>query len=398
MPPASGPKAPARLPARHGRERPLLLHLTTTDMSLELLLGPQLEAFQAAGYDVHAASAPGPFVDAVTNRGVTFHGLEHSTRSMNLASDLRAAREVYALFRSLEPDIVHTHNPKPGIYGRIAARLARVPVVINTVHGLYAQPTDSLQRRAVVYGLERIAALFSHAELVQNVEDVDTLKKLRVPAGKLTVLGNGIDLERFAPPTPAERALQRRKLGITDDQIAIGAVGRLVEEKGYLELFEAMKTVRAANPNAVLIVVGPHQPEKADGVTAGIVAQAEAAGVVFLGHRDDVHDLYAAFDVYVLASHREGFPRSAMEAAASGLPLVLTDIRGCRQVVDHEVNGLLVPKQRPSALAAAISQLVNDRDKRSSYGRASTQKARDEFDQQRVIDITLATYERAITD
>ena len=124
-------------PADPQRERPLVLHLTTADISLELLIGPQLSAFIEAGYDVHATSAPGPYVDAVRARGVTFHPLEHSTRSMSLLADLRAAVDFFRLCRELRPDIVHTHNPKPGLLGRLAGRAARVPVVVNTVHGLY---------------------------------------------------------------------------------------------------------------------------------------------------------------------------------------------------------------------------------------------------------------------
>ncbi len=383
-------------PARAGSVRPRLIHLTTTDISLELLLGPQLEAFVAAGYDVHAASAPGPFVKAVEARGVTFHPLAHSTRSMSLLSDLRAAREVYRLFRHLKPDIVHTHNPKPGVYGRIAARLARVPAVVNTVHGLYAQPTDRFVKRVVVYSLERLAAVFSDAELVQNPEDVETLRKLRIRADKLQVLGNGVDLARFNPAGDEHRDATRRELGFEDGAVVIGAVGRLVEEKGYIELFEAFRSVRAVVPNAQLIVIGPHEPGKADALGTDVVAAAEASGVIFLGHRNDVETLYAAMDLYVLASHREGFSRSAMEAAACGLPVVLTNIRGCRQVVEAGISGLLVPVSDSQALGQALIDMCSNADRRLRMRKAGLAKAKREFDQQDVIDIALGTYSRLL--
>jgi glycosyltransferase involved in cell wall biosynthesis len=144
------------------------------------------------------------------------------------------------------------------------------------------------------------------------------------------------------------------------------------------------------------VVVGPDDPDKADALDRGAVAQARAAGVLFLGMRRDVEDLYAAMDLYVLASHREGFPRSAMEAAAMGLPIVATDIRGCRQVVDHETTGLLVPVEDAVALAAAIGELASDADRRRRMGDAARAKARREFDQQHVIDITLGVYERLL--
>src|SRR5580692_1749654 len=119
-----------------------LVHVTTVDMSLVLLLGPQLRAFAEAGMEVIGVSAPGPFVPRLESWGIRHVPLRHATRSAALGKDLLALVELWRLFRRLQPDIVHTHNPKPGVYGRLAARVAGVPVVVNTVHGLYATPTD----------------------------------------------------------------------------------------------------------------------------------------------------------------------------------------------------------------------------------------------------------------
>lgn len=376
-----------------------LVHLTTADISLELLLGPQLQAFAAAGYEVIGMSAPGPFVEQVEARGIRHVPLVNATRSMAPHKDVLAVEELRRLFRDLRPDIVHTHNPKPGLYGRIAARAALVPVVVNTVHGLYALPEDRLAKRAVVYGLERLASTCSDAELVQNPEDVTTLRRtLHEPASKITLLGNGVDLNRFRPdPTGERRRLLRDELGVGDTTVVVGAVGRLVAEKGYQELFAAWERLALEPDDAVLVVVGPDDPDKADALPRSVVDTAKRAGVRFLGMRDDVDDLYHGLDVYVLASHREGFPRSAMEAAAVGLPIVATDIRGCRQVVTDGVNGRLVPARDEVALAAALGELVGDAGRRSTMGAASLERARREFDQQRCIDITLATYERLLT-
>jgi glycosyltransferase involved in cell wall biosynthesis len=298
----------------------------------------------------------------------------------------------------LRPDIVHTHNPKPGVYGRLAAKAAGVPVVVNTVHGLYAQPGDPWSRRAVVFGLERVAAACSDAELVQNPEDLETLAGLGVPRSKLRLLGNGVDLERFDPGVvdPVERHATRSELGAGPGDVVVGAVGRLVWEKGYRELFEAARTVRGRHPQTTFVVVGPTDPDKADAVGAGEIAAAEAEGIRFLGLRHDLPRLYAAMDVYVLASHREGFPRSAMEAAAMGVPVVATDIRGCREVVTDGLNGRLTPARDGAALASAIGTLVTDGELRKAMGEASRKKAVSEFDQRRVIDITLETYARLL--
>jgi ribosomal protein S18 acetylase RimI-like enzyme len=145
------------------------------------------------------------------------------------------------------------------------------------------------------------------------------------------------------------------------------------------------------------VVVGPEEPDKSDGLTADDRAAAEAKGRLrFLGSRSDVEELYTAFDLYVLASWREGYPRSAMEAAAMGLPIVATDIRGCRQVVADGETGVLVPPRDPVALTAAIRGLVDDPARRRAMGRAARARAVRHFDQQRQIDLSLEVYERLL--
>jgi glycosyltransferase involved in cell wall biosynthesis len=374
-----------------------VVHLTTTDMSLALLLGPQLRAFAEAGMEVVGASAPGPWTRDLASYGVRHEPVVHATRSMSLGKDVQALGELVRLFRRLQPDIVHTHNPKPGVYGRWAARLAGVPVVVNTVHGLYATPEDSALRRTAVYALERAAATCSQVELVQNAEDLATLERLRVPDRKLILLGNGVDLRRFRPrPVDAMRRA-RIALGLTDEQVVAGIVSRLVWQKGFGEVFAAARRLRSTVPNAVIVVVGPTDPTKSDGLKPADLAAAEAIGNVrFLGERRDVEDLYPAFDMFLLPSYREGFPRSAMEASACGVPVIASDIRGCRQVVVHATTGLLVRVRDADALAAAIADLAADGERRRAMGLAARIRAESEFDDQRVIERTLEVYRRLL--
>jgi glycosyltransferase involved in cell wall biosynthesis len=375
------------------------VHVTTTDISLSLLLGPQLRAFAAAGYDVIGASAPGPHVADLTSWGIRHEPLANATRSMAPLRDAAALFELRSLFRRLAPDIVHTHNPKPGLYGRFAARLARVPAVVNTVHGLYALPEDPWAKRAVVYSLERAAAACSDAELLQNVEDIDVLRRLRVPERKIHLLGNGVDLARFDPDRvdPARVTELRASFGAGPDDIVCGVVGRLVWEKGYREVFAAATRLRQTCPRVKVVIIGPTDLAKDDAITETDIARAERdGGITFLGLRDDVEELYPAMDLYLLASYREGFPRSAMEAAAMARPLVVTNIRGCRQVVDDGVNGTIVPVHDPIAIADAVAAIATDDTRRAAMGRAGRAKAIREFDDRKVIDITLGVYARLL--
>jgi glycosyltransferase involved in cell wall biosynthesis len=373
---------------------PVLVHVTTTDVSLTRLLGPQLRAFKAAGYDVFGISAPGPHVHELEQWGITHLALRHATRSVDPLRDVRALGELISLFRRVRPDIVHTHNPKPGLYGRVAARIAGVPAIVNTVHGLYAVPEDPWLKRATVYSLERVADACAHLELVQNPEDVETLARLGVPRHKLRCLGNGIDLDRFDPGRvdPKRRERIRFEFGVGPDDVLCGAVGRLVWEKGYRELFEAAAQVREHAPNLRLVVVGSSDAAKADAVREDDLHMARAAGVIFTGDRTDMDDLYSAMDMFVHASHREGFPRAAMEAAAMGLPVVATNIRGCRQVVTDEETGLLVPVRDAPALARAVLRLAREPQTRARMSRAAREKASAEFDDRRVIKTTLESY------
>lgn len=368
-------------------------HLTTVDLSLRYLVLPQLEAVIERGGEAIGISAAGPHVAHIEGRGVRHIPLPTSTRGMHVWSDLRAAWDLAMILRRERPDILHTHNPKPGLYGRVVGRLTRVPVVVNTVHGLYATPDDRFLRRAVVYGLEAIASRFSDVELVQNQEDLDLMTRLRIsPRNRTSLLGNGVNLNRFRPATTDERLRIRRLLELGDDQVVVGFVGRLVAEKGLLELFEAFRTL---DERYVLVVIGPDDPEKADALPVEAVEMAKGDNVRFLGMRSDVEQLYAAMDIFALPSHREGFPRTAMEAAASGLPIVATDIRGCREVVRHGENGLLVPLRDPEKLAAALLQLGEDPELRLKMGEASHSIALEAFDENRVVEIVLDSYQRA---
>jgi glycosyltransferase involved in cell wall biosynthesis len=340
-------------------------------------------------------SAPGPHVAELESRGIAHVAVPAFTRSTNPILDVRALGQLVGILRRLRPDILHTHNPKPGVLGRIAGRVARVPLVVNTQHGLYAQPDDGRARRVAVYAAERVAAAFGDVELVQNVEDVRTLTELlRVPQRKVRLLGNGIDLRRFDPasvPAGSRRRL-RAEWGVDERQVVVGVVGRLVTEKGIAELLEAAHTLHRDGLGVRLVVVGPSDPSKADAVPQELLERARADGVVLAGGRTDMPECYAAFDLFATASWREGFPRSVMEAAAMGLATVATDVRGNRQAVHDGVTGVLVPVRRPPALAAAIRRLATAPAERAAMAAAARELARREFDQERVVERTLDAY------
>jgi glycosyltransferase involved in cell wall biosynthesis len=365
-----------------------IAHLTTIDMSLRYLLLPQLEAAREMGESI-GISAAGDSVPDLEARGIRHIALTSSTRGMNLWADIKAVGQLWKVLRRERPDVLHTHNPKPGVYGRIVGRLAGVPIVVNTIHGLYATPESSLVKRVIVYTLEWIASRFSDAELIQSPEDFELLWERRImPRSKLRLLGNGVDLERFQP-NPELRALVREELGLGDGQVAVGLIARLVEEKGVPELIAAAGKL---DDRYVVFIVGPKDHEKSDAVSDELLARAEADGVRFLGMRKDVERIYQGLDIFVLPSHREGFPRAAMEAAASGLPVIATDIRGCRQVVENGVNGFLFPVRDVDALTVAITRVGDDAELASAMSLASVARARAQFDERDIVVHVMGSY------
>lgn len=366
-----------------------IAHLTTVDLSLRYLLLAQIEASLEQGDEVIGISARGPDVSFLEARGLRFVELNGSTREMDLLSDMRGAWALWRILRLERPDVLHTHNPKPGIYGRIVGRLAGVPRVVHTTHGLYAAPDDPCLKKAIVYAVESIASRFSHVELVQNPEDLELMSRWRIaPRRKLRLLGNGVDLNRFKPADSSSRREVRASLRIDDADVVVGLVARMVVEKGVIELIDAMSSL--GRPFRLLLV-GPHDPREAGALPQGLLDQAVAAGAICTGHRHDTDRLYASMDVFCLPSHREGFPRAAMEAAASGLPVVATNIRGCRQVVEPGVSGTLVPPRSPGALAEAIEPYA-DPELRSRHGEAGASRARAGFDERTVTQIVQSAY------
>ncbi|TBT83141.1 glycosyltransferase family 1 protein [Propioniciclava sinopodophylli] len=350
-------------------------------MSLALLLGTELAVDIEEGHTVFGISAPGTYVERVEALGVTHVPVTSFTRSWSLASDVKAFVELFRTIKRLKLDVLHTHTPKAGVMGRIAGRLAGVPVVVNTCHGLWARPEDRLLKRAFVYGLEALAIRFSDYELFQNAEDAHTLRRF-LTKGRWEVVGNGIDLERFQFD-PEGRRRVRAELGISDDELLVGTIGRRVREKGLAEFAEAAHLLRE---QATFIWVGPQ--DETDATT--VVPHHEA--IRFVGERTDMPATYSALDIFVLASYREGFSRASMEAASCGLPLVLSDIRGCREIGTHDKHLLLVPAKNERALTTAVQRLLGDAPLRTRLGRAAGLRAADAFDQRAVARRSLAAY------
>jgi glycosyltransferase involved in cell wall biosynthesis len=376
--------------------RPKVAVIGTIDVSMKYLLLNQMLYLVGQGYDVTAFSSPGPLIADVEAAGIP-HVPIPLTRKFSPLADLAALWRLSRTLRRGRFTVVHTHTPKAALLGQYAAALARVPVRVHTIHGLYFPGHMKPSRRWLYVLLERVTMIFSHMNLSQNPEDVPVVIREKVcPPERVRLLGNGIDVGAFDPEShpPERRRATRASLGLSASDKVVGVVARFVAEKGYRELLQAAKMISGVMPEARFLFIGAVEPQKADALNPAVIDEMGLGGVVkFLGHRDDVAELYAVMDVLALPSHREGFPRAPMEAASMGVPAVATNIRGCRQTVDDKVTGLLVPPRDPEALAAALLDLLRDDEKRTAFGRAAREKALAEFDERVVFRRVVSAYE-----
>lgn len=342
----------------------------------------QMAALKADGVTVLGAGAGGDgFEPSIEALGIPFVPLPVDKRALNPLADLKLVWRLYRWYRQERPDIVHHFTIKPVIYGSIAARLAGVPRVVNTVTGLgfvFSEGAKPWLRR-LVEAQYRVALSKVHFTFFQNNEDRDLFLKQGLVAPEKTGLlpGSGVDTQHFLPPsTDAE-----------PQSVTFLMVARLLRDKGVYEFVEAARRVRAQAPNARFQLLGGRDERNPRVVPKEDLDLWQQEGVIeWLGEAKDVRGAMGAADVVVLPSfYREGTPRSLLEAAAMGRPLITTDSIGCREAVEEGVTGLLVPVKSVEALASAMLRLYDDPACRQRMGEAGRAKMLREFDERLVI-------------
>lgn len=377
-----------------------IAHITTIDLALRYLLLNQLVSLQQAGLEVVGISNPGPDVPAIEAAGIR-HIAVPMTRNFTPVADLKSLFELYKVIKREKFSLVHTHTPKPGLLGQLAAKMAGVPIIVNTIHGFYFHDHMPEFWRRFYIATEKIAATCSHSILSVNQEDVQTAIKEGIGSPSLMkYLGGGVDIKELDPQKFRDadwRQKKRGELGIAAQDQVVGFVGRLVREKGVLDLLQAAQIVLPKHPRVKFLIIGPTDPDKADTLTTNpALDYGIAASCIFTGIRTDIPELYALMDMLVLPSYREGLPRVPMEAAAMGLPCVVTDIRGCREIVEQGYNGLLTPLGDIGALATAIISLLEDRELAVRLGSNGRKLATEQFDEQLVFEKVKAEYARLL--
>jgi glycosyltransferase involved in cell wall biosynthesis len=357
-----------------------IAQVATSDIAFRYLLLDQLCLLQQCGHEVICISNPEIASDYLRNAGFTVMPVAMKREPAPVA-DLVAIGALTKLFRKLRVDVVHSHTPKAGILAPAAARLAGVPFILHTVHGLLVHDSAPPLWRGAAWIAEKWTASCSHYLLMQSREDCVAAPRLRLShRGKLRFLGNGIDIARFAQPlAPEERSRLRAQFGFRDEHVVIGMVGRLVREKGYLEFVAAAEQIAATFPQIRFLIVAPRDADQSDSLNPGIFSRLTARSIVCLDWSDHLPDMYAAIDILAFPSHREGVPRVCMEAVAAGCAVIATDIRGCREVIAHGETGLLVPSRDSEALRSAMEFMISHPELRAQMAEHGRSRATRDF-------------------
>jgi glycosyltransferase involved in cell wall biosynthesis len=372
-------------------QQPKVLYLVTEDWYFCSHRLPVARAARDAGMDVVVATRVGRDAARIEGEGFRLIPIDLRRRERRPWRELRVLREIVGLFRRERPTLAHLVAMKPILYGSIAARLTSVPAVVNAFAGLgYAYSSHSADAAVLRWFLKlsfRLVLRFPGSYIVvQNEDDADELVRLGIPEDRISIIrGSGIDLRRFAPtPEPAGEPI-------------VTMVSRLLWDKGIGELVEAARLLRQQHPGMRIRLVGSPDPENPASIGEDRLREWCREGLVeWSGPVDDVPTVWKQSHVAVLPSYREGTPKSLLEAAACGRPIVTTDVPGCRQVVREGVNGLLVPVRDSRRLAEAIARLVADKALRERMGASGRQLMEREFSQERVATETLRLYRAAL--
>jgi glycosyltransferase involved in cell wall biosynthesis len=356
---------------------------------------PLARALREKGFEVIFVCPYGEYVPKLKEEGFCWIHWAIVRRSLNPVRELIAILHLASIYQRKQPQIVHHFTIKPNFYGSIAALLARRDKVINTFTGLgflFSEHPLAIGLRSSVLPLAKLAFRASKGwSVFENRQDLETCLRLRlVLPERVVVIDGNVDTQRFRPN---HDSLPDNK----DRPTVVLMAARLLWDKGVREFVEAARVLKARGLQVEFWLAGKPDNGNPMCVPEEFLKKWQEEGLInWLGHRNDMPNLLQQVDIAVLPSYHEGVPRFLLEAAACGLPLVATDIEGCRVVVRDGVNGFLVPVKDPYALADAIETLIKKPELRRQMGVASRKIVEAEFDERIILNKWLALYDRVL--
>ena len=380
-----------------------LIRITTVPLSLKVLLKGQLRFMASNGFDVKGVSSEGEELREVhENEGIAVEAITMS-RKITPFQDLKSLWEMWNFLRKEKPQIVHTHTPKAGIIGMLAARLAGVPHRLHTVAGLPLMEATGTKRKILNF-VEKLT--YSSATRVypnsKGLYDF-ILQNNFTQSNKLKIIANGssngIDTTFFSPDqvTELERVTLREKLNIQLDDFVFVFVGRIVSDKGINELIKAFSQLQAVENNEPtgikLLLVGGLENDL-DPLNPKTLAEInQNKDIISVGFQQDVRSFFAIADALVFPSYREGFPNVVMQAGAMGLPSIVSDINGCNEIIVEGENGLIIPPKNVEKLKEKMLTLAKDKNLYAKLKGNSRRMIESRYEQSVVWNALLEEYE-----
>jgi glycosyltransferase involved in cell wall biosynthesis len=363
-----------------------VLAIVTVDIMAWVLLCPWLKGLQDAGFEVHIACAKGQYYDRLGGLGFVMHPVSFR-RTFNVFAHVIPFFELVGILRAGRFQIVNTHSPVAAAVGRMAAAFASVENIVYTVHGFYFHDRMPPLLANPIIALEWLLGRWTDAFMFVSDEDRRTAQRLGICGvnARVCTIYNGVDVDLYRPAADSDAVTDALRIqhGLQNRPV-VGMVGRIVKEKGYREFLEMARGITESGIDATYLVVGDSLPSDRDQFGPTFRASVKEAGLadrfVLTGMTDRVSDYLRLMDVFVLPSYREGFPRSILEAMATSLPVVATDIRGCREAVVHGVTGYIVPPRDAAALRKAVEPLLTNPKLRKEMGREARRIAGERYD------------------
>jgi glycosyltransferase involved in cell wall biosynthesis len=351
-------------------KKPKIIRITTVPVSMNIILKGQL-AYMNQFYEVVGVTGRDEkhFYEIAQREGIRMIPIELS-RVISPIKDLKSLFQMYFMMLREKPDIVHTHTPKAGLIGLLAAKLAGVPVRLHTVGGIPWMEVFGFKRN-MLKQIEKITYGLAHRVYPNSKGLIQFIHEQKIcPSEKVKLLANGgsngINTDYFVPHPELKQTL-RLKQGINDNEIVLGFVGRMAREKGINEWLTAFEEVRKQFKVKILLI---GLFEKTYG---GLTSEVEEKiqndpDILFLGRFDDVRPYYNMMDIFVFPSYREGFPNAVLEACAMGLPVIATNINGCNEIIQNGVNGILIEPKSSEAIYKALLNLLENKESRLKLG------------------------------
>ena len=366
--------------------------LCAVDFTLEHFLLPLIDGMRDVGWEVTAICSNGPAISRLRERGYVIEPI-NIERSFSLPRHISSTLALVRLFKAHKFDVVHVHTPVAALIGRIAARIAGVPMVVYTAHGFYFHNGMPGWKRSVFVALEWVAGRLTDLLFCQSNEDsLDAVKSGICPADRVLTIGNGVSTTDFDPDRVGDGRAIRAKLGIPPEAFVVGLIARQVREKGIGEFLQGVVELSSKHSNLWAIIVGERlRSDHTQGVSQDLNdALVKMSGrLVLTGPRSDIPELLSAINLFCLPSWREGMPRTIIEAMMMAKPVVATNIRGSREEVVDGETGLLVPVRSPDQLAAAIEAFILSPDLAKRAGQAGRVRALNLYDEAKVVDLQI---------